>query len=229
MKNFLLLCLALVGLSLAACKRTVEGEKTSYEANRKTLEKLGAEFPGFKPAFEAMLAEGETAWKAAEGVSGEEAQIKAMAAVNAQLAPSFVRDLSSLRDQLNKLKDLKTSSVKLVTKEEDKTALMAALDELNISLNRVEGEMKTSRGTSRNEVQAVVEGWMKDIKAAQNRVDNIVKPYREAANEKQDEKDLKELEKLEQAKAVKCKKCGTKCEADKGDCSKCGSCGAPLG
>lgn len=228
MKNWYVLLLAGLTFFATACKRTAEGEKASYDSNKKRLEKLGAEYPGFKAAFQALITEADPEWKKAESLSGEE-QIKAMAAVNGKLAPSYVYSLERLKDDLNSLKDAKTKAPQQVKTDGEKASLAAAIEEANITLNRVEAEMKSKQASTGTEVQAIVESWKKDVEAAQKRIDDIAGA---ASKAKEDEKKSTEeaQKKEEAAKApVKCKKCGTKCDPTKGECKKCGSCGAPLG
>jgi hypothetical protein len=228
MKNWYVLLLAGLTFFAAACKRTAEGEKASYEQNKKRLEKLGAEYPGFKTALQALITEAEPEWKKAEGLSGEE-QIKAMAAVNGKLAPNYVYSLERLKDDLNALKDAKTKAPQQVKTDGEKASLAAAIEEANITLNRIEGELKSREASTGTEVQAIVEGWKKEIEAAKKRIDDIAGVASQAKEE--EKKNAEEAQKKEEAaKApIKCKKCGTKCDPTKGECKKCSACGAPLG
>jgi hypothetical protein len=230
--NFLFAVVAL--LLVASCaKPTAESETKAWESSKQTLETLGAKYPGFKPALEEVKNEASKQWDAALEVSDDEKKVEAMRAANTAAKPSFVGQLDGMSDAIESLKDLSTEATQAGSVDDgDREALRIAQNEANITLNSVEGMLKSRQIATATEARAVVEEAAKQVENAKNRIQKVMdtvlgkKNAAKAAADTASANDAaKETAKEEAKNPIKCGFCGT---MNKHDALKCSSCGAPV-
>lgn len=98
---FALITMTLIALS--ACKRTVEGERASWERNSKQVLELTTLYPAFGTALKEQLARAQQLMEAVSSAPEKERPGK-MAEVNRQLNGGFVSDLSRLDGNIKALR-----------------------------------------------------------------------------------------------------------------------------
>jgi hypothetical protein len=111
MKKLSLFLFALI--AMFACKKSVEGETATWQANKTKLQKLKASFPAFGSVLDEELKEAEKKWEEASKITNEEEKIKKMSEANYTFTTGFVYELSSLESRMEsitkKRKDLKAA------------------------------------------------------------------------------------------------------------------------
>jgi colicin import membrane protein len=144
-----------VGLVIAGCKKTEEGEARRWESALRDATELAAAHPGFKKAIEQQKAAAEAAMKAAREVSDKKQRIEAMAKANRMLTSGFV---GGLREADAEIKELRQRLVELagdVGTESEKAALVQARREAERALAAVDRALR-SGADSAESARAVV-------------------------------------------------------------------------
>lgn len=222
MKNFYLLLAAVTALFATACKKTVESETASWKANQQLLEKLSGEYPGFKTVLQATKTDAEKLMKAAEAVSDAEAKVKAMSAANTAAKPQYVRDLESLKTNMNKLKDLMVSVPKKVTTDADKVAAGLAVREADITLGNIESKLRTAAPASANEANGLTAALVSELDAASSRLSALIKDAEKTTAANNATADSAKAAADKKVADVKCRSCGTTHPAGTKKCPNCG-------
>lgn len=215
-------------LLFAACSKTPEGETKKWEANKKTVAGLSAQYPGMKPPLDARMAAATKTWDAAAGMSGDE-QVKKMSAANGELMGGFVSKLNGVDA---KLKSLREGAAELGAKagKDEKLGAQTAIKDAQDTVKRVEAALKTGAKDEAG-AEAVLKKVYSDIETAQSALDKVA----QVGKDKQDKKDADKKAEADKAEADKaaadakvadwtCEYCNT---ANKHDAGSCGSCGAP--
>lgn len=136
---FLLLLVAMI-----ACKKTVEGETSTWESNKTKLKKLKASYPSFAALLDKELKDAEAKWKEAQGISNEEEKIKKMSEANYTFNQGFVYELGTLESKMDNLsKKAKELSNSITAKDvnldkSDLKTVIATNDEVKEALLQVE-------------------------------------------------------------------------------------------
>ena len=226
MKNLSLLFLAAVAILFSACKATVEGEQNNYKANLKSIEALGGLYPSFKPALDAIKAEGEAAFKAAEAQAGE-GQAQAMREANNKLFPSFLRDLQDVSKNINSLREKRTK----VQNEGQGTGTILTSMDVDQVINEAEANLKKPAGTAA-ELEAIVSTVVSSLKSMEKSLDELIAKKeaekKAAAGEKANADSAAKAEKAAAEKAASPIKCGFCGKSNEPKSTKCGGCGADL-
>lgn len=232
MKKQYLLGLLAVFLLAVSCKQSVEGESSKWEANKQRLSSLGAKYSNFKPAIEATLQEAQAAWDAAQSVSDEKAKIKAMSEANAKASPEFVRNLESVDDKINKIRDLAAKAAQQAGDHSDSDAAWVAKTNADRTISESQSSLRTAAPSSAGDANAVVGSIIKNLEAAQKSLDDVVKvaESKKEENKKAEEnkttaEENKKAEEEKKASPIKCGYCSTSNAAGS---TKCSSCGADL-
>ncbi|MDX1904771.1 MAG: hypothetical protein SFU27_11485 [Thermonemataceae bacterium] len=100
-------------LALASCKKSVEGETSTWNANVNKLKKLKASYPSFADVLDKDLKDAQKKWEDAQKISNEEEKIKKMSEANYTFNTGFVYELGTLESKLEavnkKNKDLRNA------------------------------------------------------------------------------------------------------------------------
>ncbi len=142
MKKITLFLLLLV--AMIACKKTVEGETSTWESNKTKLKKLKASYPSFAALLDKELKDAEAKWKEAQGISNEEEKVKKMSEANYTFNQGFVYELSTLETKMDNLsKKSKELSNSITAKDvnlskSDLKNVIATNDEVKEALLQVE-------------------------------------------------------------------------------------------
>lgn len=229
LRPLLLLCAALFALATFACKPTVENQTAAWSSNRKAVDQLMAQYPGFKPALQSRLASADTLKAKADGLEGE-AAAEQLQSANRTLMAGFVGELKGLDGKLAKLRK---RSVEAMGKAGDPSSRMAAktaADDVTKTIARVEAALKTGASDDKA-ADAVLAKVAADIKTAGATLDTALKTDKakkdgKAADKKSADSKAADAKAAEQAKVAdwKCQYCAS---MNKHDHTKCESCGAP--
>ena len=229
--NFLI-AIAAFFVVVSCGKATSESETKRWEASQKTLETLGAKYPGFKPALQEVKDNATKAWEEAGSIGDEEKKIAAMSAANDAASPNFVSQLNGISEGLEALKDLATEATQLGGDESDKAALNLAKGEAGRTLTELEGMLKSRNVATAAEAEAVVGEAISQLTAATNRIKKVmdtVKNKQKAAEKAADttaaNADAKAATEAEAKNPIKCGHCGS---MNAHDALKCSGCGAPV-
>lgn len=90
-------------MTLIACKKSVEGETATWEANKVKLKKLRASYPNFATLLDKELKNAEAKWKEAQKIGNEEEKIKKMAEANYTFNQGLVYELSMVETKMENL------------------------------------------------------------------------------------------------------------------------------
>lgn len=225
----LLLAIATFAIVASCGKATPESETKRWEASKQTIEKLGAKYPGFKPALQQVLTEASTQWEAALAVSDAEKQIEAMRAANSAAAPSFITKLDGMSASLEALKDMVTEAAQEGTTDEgDKAAMATARNEANLTLNNVEGMLNSRSAATPGEAEALASEAATQIESATNRMKKVMDTVKAKKGQSQAASDTAAANNAaatDAQKSIKCGFCGT---MNAHDALKCSSCAAPI-
>jgi len=231
----LLVLFSVVFLALG-CAKTPEGESKKWEANKKQVNALMAQYPGMKAPLQARLDQASETWDAASGLSGDE-QVDKMSAANAELMGGFVRELDSVDKKLAKLRE---SAAEVTAKASDastRAGAKVAAEDAKQTVARVEKTLAQG-ATDEAGATAVMNKVMSDIKASQSAIDKVAgadkKKVDKQDKDKADQKAAADKAAADKAAADKaaadavadwtCAHCDS---TNKHDASKCASCGAP--
>lgn len=212
----------------AACSKTPEGETKKWEANKKEVAALIAQYPGMKPALEARTAAATKTWDAASGLSGDE-QIDKMSAANSEIMAGFVGDLKGLDAELKKLRE-SAAEVAAKAGKDEKLGAKVAAEDAQKTVARVEKTLETG-AADEAAATAVMKKILGDIATAQSALDKVAQVGKDKV-EKKDADDKAAADKAAADKAAAdaavadwtCEYCNT---ANKHDATACSSCGAP--
>lgn len=220
-RKFLLLFVAATFL-FVACKKSVEGEKKSFESNKSRVNQLMSDYPAFKPALQEQLKKAEDVMASAEGTSNEDQKIDKMSEANGLLTAKFITSLDGIRKKIDKLKEEKIDLSGQKMDMNDKSSAKLAIQEADRTIYKVENILK-SGANNVSRAESVMKQAMDAIATAQKLMDKVTKN----AKDKQDTKDKKVSEdnkkKEEAAKPWKCSYCGSKNDANAKECSSCGA------
>jgi hypothetical protein len=89
--------------SACSCKRTVEGEVTSWQRNESNVRQARANYPGFAAAIDQVFNEANTKWQAAQQIGNDEEKIQAMSAANGIITNSFIGRLDEIKSTTDRL------------------------------------------------------------------------------------------------------------------------------
>lgn len=233
MKNFIFLAfLGALLLGQTACKRSVEGETQSWEANKGNVQKLSAKYSNFKPAFEEILKKAEAKMTEAQAMTDEKAKISAMAEANSIIRPKFVQGLEGMDRKISTLEDLMAKASQQSKDHSDRDAAWAAKSSGERAIREVRELIRGAKVSSAAVADGIVNDADRQLSSAQNRLQEVVKTAQKKADEKEKAKaDQKAEETAKQeaeekkASPIKCGYCGT---MNKPGSLKCSSCAAPL-
>lgn len=223
-----LFAVAAFAVVVSCGKATPESETKAWEANKNTLETLGAKYPGFKPALQEVLATATTQWEAALKITEAEKQVEAMRAANAAASPEFVTKLDGMTGALEALKDMATEAMQAAgsADEGDKAALTNANNESNLTLNNVEGMLKSRSANTAAEASAIVMDAATQVEAATGRLKKVMETIKGKQTATTDTTTAgNTTAPADEKKSIKCGFCGT---MNAHDALKCSSCGAPI-
>jgi hypothetical protein len=226
MKNWYLMLAAVAAIFMSSCgKATVESETSRWKSNQQLLDKLSGEYPGFKTALMQTKDDAAAKMKSAEAVSGDEAKVKAMSEANNAAKPQFVRDLETLKPNMEKLKNLMVDVPKKVTTDADKTAAALGVREADITLGSIEAKLRTAAPANANEANGLTASMISEVEAASKRLSSLIKDAEKttAANKTAADSSKKEEEK--KLADVKCRSCG---KMQPAGTKKCPDCTAPI-
>lgn len=233
MKNFIFLAfLGALLLGQTACKRSVEGETQSWEANKGNIQKLSAKYSNFKPAFEEILKKAEAKMSEAQGLNDEKAKISAMSEANSIIRPKFVRGLEGMDRKISTLEDLMAKAAQQSKDHSDRDAAWAAKSSGDRAIREARELIRSAKVSSAAVADGIVSDAERQLASAQKRLQEVVKVAKEKAEaDKQAQADEKAAEtakeEAEEKKAspIKCAHCGN---MNKPGSLKCSSCTAPL-
>jgi DNA repair exonuclease SbcCD ATPase subunit len=226
MKNWYLLLAAVAAIFMSSCgKATVDSETSRWKSTQQLLDKLSGEYPGFKTALMQTKDAAAAQMKTAEAVSGDEAKIKAMSEANNAAKPQFVRDLETLKPNMEKLKNLMVEVPKKVTTDADKTSAALAVREADFTIGTVTSKLNSAAPANASEANGLTASLVSEVDAATKRLSSLIKDAEKttAANKTAADSSKKVEEK--KLADIKCRSCGKMQPAGS---KKCGDCTAPL-
>lgn len=228
-KIALFLVLSLV--FIAACKKSVESEKRSWDVNLREANELKYEYPTFTDVINDQIKVAEAVMNESQTISDEKMKIQKIAEANALLNTAFVRNL----------KEIKTLKYSVRTKSTEARGLKLEYNEM-MSANQAisdgeravyDSDMKLKNiVNSRSDADALSGLVLADLKTAVANLDRVIAKVKERENlEKKKieqaaaEKTAVEKQKTEAAQPIKCSYCGVLNLATAVNCK---ACGAPL-
>lgn len=217
-------------LLFAACSKTPEGETKKWEANKKDVNALIAQYPGMKPALEARMTTATKTWDAAAGMSGDE-QVTKMASANSELGAGFVGQLKGLDAKLKKLRET-TAEVAAKAGKDQQLGAKVAAEDAQKTVTRVEATLKTG-AKDEAAATAVMKKILSDIDTAQSALGKVAKVGKDKAEKKAGDAKAETDKAATDKAATEAKVADWTCEfcstANKHDVKSCTSCGAPKG
>lgn len=84
-----------MAVAVSACKKTVKGETSRWDASNRKVDDLAVLYPSFKSALEDQRAQAKTVFDAAQTIEGDEAKAKKMSEANTLLSGGFVAQLGA--------------------------------------------------------------------------------------------------------------------------------------
>ncbi|HUH04910.1 MAG TPA: Ran-binding zinc finger domain-containing protein [Kofleriaceae bacterium] len=89
--------LAVLAMATAtsACKKTVKGETSRWDASNRKVDDLAVLYPSFKSALEDQRSRAKTVFDAAQAIEGDEAKAKKMSEANTLLSGGFIAQLGA--------------------------------------------------------------------------------------------------------------------------------------
>lgn len=227
--RLLVLLIALAALVLSGCKPTVENQAAAWTSNNKTVEKLIAQYPGFKPALAARLATAQDAKAKADGLTGD-AAAEQMQAANRTLMGGFVGKLQGLDDTLEKLRKKRVGVAAAAGDPSSRMAAKLAAEDAGKAIDRVTDALKTGAKDD-SAANAVLAKITKDLAAAHKAIDAVSKVDKSKKKDKAADKKSAEDKTSADKAGAEAKVADWKCEycssMNKHDHTKCDSCGAP--
>ncbi|MCB9235455.1 MAG: zinc ribbon domain-containing protein [Bacteroidia bacterium] len=141
MKRFALILFSLL-MVLSACKKSVEGETSKFERNKKSLQELSGLYPAWSDLLNDKLSVAEGLWADAAEISVEEEKIAKMAEANDVLSGGVVGKLRSVDNDIQELQK-KISEMNRVAKDNiDRQSAASASDGANININNVTQQLR---------------------------------------------------------------------------------------
>ena len=231
----LLVLLSVIVLTLG-CSKTPEGETKKWDANKKEVNALMAQYPGMKAPLQARLDAATKTWDAASGMSGDE-QVKKMAAANSELMGGFVGQLGDVSDKLKKLRESAAEVTAKATDESSRQGAKVAAEDAKKTVDRVEKTLTTGAKDEAG-ATAVMKKVMDDIATSQSAIDKVAGADKEKTDKKEQEKadekaaaDKAAADKAAADKAAADKVADWTCEycdaVNKHDATSCTSCSEP--
>ncbi len=214
-----------------SCKKTVDSELKSWDANLKNLKQLTYEYPSFKSVIEQQMKAAESTMTHAKAMTDEKQKIEKMSEANSQLRQGFIRNLKNIKNLKETLRSKAIEVKGLDIPFSEKMAANRAVSYSDRMKNEGDTNLK-SIVTSTSDAEALSSLVLSDLKSAESGLDKVVRAYKskkDAEKKKADEKKIvneKEMkQKTEAAKPIKCPYCGTENPAGSANCK---SCGAPF-
>lgn len=218
-------------LVVTGCKKTAEGQTKSWKANTASVDKLQAQYPGFKAPLEARLSSARTIFESASSLSGEE-QVDKMSEANRTLMGGFVGKLGGLEASIKTLRDKRVEAAAKAGDESSRLAAKLAADDAGKTLDRIESVLKTG-AADESAANAILEKVTGDLATAQSAVDKVLEVDGKKKKDKADAADAKADAKAKDKADAEAKVADWKCEycgsMNKHDKLECGSCAAPRG
>ncbi len=215
-------------LVVTGCKKTAEGQTKSWKANTAKVDKLQAQYPGFKAPLEARLSSAKSIFESASSLSGEE-QVDKMSEANQKLMAGFVGKLGGLEASVKELRDKRVEAAAKAGDESSRLAAKVAADDAGKTLERIESVLKEG-AADEAAANAILEKVTADLATAQSAVDKVLEVDGKKKKDKADAADAKaEAEAKAKADAEakvadwKCQYCGSMNKHDHTDCKSCGA------
>lgn len=166
-------CVVLL-LTVAACKKSVEGESKRWTSANRTVDELSVLYPGFKTALEEQRQKAKAAMDAAEAVSDEKQRISAMSAANSMLTSGFVGELRDADQSIKKIRDKVIEVSGKAADESDRLTAKQAADQATQVVTQVEGVLKRG-ATDAASAGILLKKVTTDLRAAQDTLDRVAK------------------------------------------------------
>lgn len=219
----------LLFLGVTACKKTVEGETKSWDANVKKVEAMKARYPGLKEALDSRLSSAKEVKAKADDLA-EEAKAEQLSAANSALMKGFVGDLAKLDKKIEKLRKSRVDVTAKAGDASTREAAKIAAGDASKAIERVESALKSGAKDEAG-ANAVVKAAIKDLDVAQKAIDSVAKTdkskKKDAASKDKKANDAAAAKDAAAKAAVADWKCGHCDSMNKHDATKCASCGAP--
>lgn len=166
-------------IALTACKKTVEGERTSWERNSRQVRELTTLYPAFDKALQEQVARAQQLMEAA-GSAPEKERPGKMAEANRQLNAGFVSDLGRLDREL---KELRAKVTTATAEAKDETARQAAKQVAADTARILAGvDDAIKRGApDAAAASTVISRVMNDLNSASKNVETVLEAERKAA------------------------------------------------
>ena len=211
-------------LTFAACKKTVEGETKSWEANKKKVNGLKALYPGFSKALDTQMETANALMESAKSMSDAEASAKKMAAANSQLSGGFVSKLSGVDDKVKKLRRKLVDATNASKGQQGLLTALVGIKDAERTMKKVDERLAKGAGDVAG-AEAVMKQVDSDLDSSLRIVNRILKKAKEKTKATSADKKGSAVGGAKPAKkaAWKCAYCK---RSNPGTAQKCGGCGA---
>jgi hypothetical protein len=228
-------------LVIYSCKKTAEGETTSWNSNAQQVVTLKQQYPQFANAIDQQFVGIKKQWDDAQTVSGDEAKISAMSAANAAYYASFIYTLGNMESQKSKIRDLQDKLRRLNGNSEVSYRVSSSQSECSNTLSMI--EMTMTRGAQTpNEAISILQILKMSVDNTITHCNDVIAFANELERKKNDAQKQANNNNTNTnnnstntntntnttpsaGTAVKCAYCGTSNPSGGGTCS---SCKAPL-
>lgn len=215
--------MAIAVLAVMSCKKSIEGETSKWESNKRQISELKALYPGFSKALDEQMTKATNLWSAAEGLSDEKAKIDKMAAANREIGGGWVDKLGRLDNKKTKIRNdiVRVKGMKL--DENDRSSINSAANNAERTISDVDSRL--SRGAiSSSQANTIVSNAYNQLESALKTIDKVESNVK--SKTKTAEKEKEDTKKAEEKKNAmwKCSFCDKKNAAT---ATECGGCGAP--
>ncbi len=225
-----------------SCKKTAEGETSSWNSNAQQVVTLKQQYPQFATAIDQQFVDIKKLWDDAQNVSGDDAKISAMSGANAAYYASFIYTLGNMESQKTKLRDLQDKLRRLNSNQEVSYRASSSQSECSNTLSMI--DMTLSRGAQTpNEAVSILQILKLSVDNTISHCNDVIAYANELERKKAQEQKDKQANTNTNTNtntnsstttttttpstgtSVKCAYCGTSNPPGGGTCS---SCKAPL-
>lgn len=230
--NLLILLLSIIVFS--ACKKTVEGEKNSFDRNVQTLNQMSAKYPNFAEVMQQELSRAKQIFESASSISDEKAKIDKMAEANNVFYNGVSGGLSRYENKVinlqNSIRNIGEKSID--ANERQGLRVDLAINNAQNSINNSNTRLISSKPTDLSSALAIINQSLQEINMQYDnlqRIQSSLNNSKQAQNKNdslnnQNQGGNSNVDNTPKVVMVKCKYCGQ--SFDKMAHKTCHGCGA---